>query len=295
MPHQPKQGPDPSLAYRPNLEVDKTKEKEDYRNFKSGNLIDRVFNTYKLMHTNQTLDFVKQKHSVWAGCNHDHKRMMDAIMSLDQLVDESDPDVDFPNSFHAFQTAEGIRQAHPDKDWFQLVGLIHDVGKTMAFWDEPQWAVVGDTFPVGCKFQNSIVFRDNTFMDNPDEKTFSYNTENGIYESNCGLDKVLMSWGHDEYLYRVMKFNNCSIPEQGLYMIRFHSFYPWHSHGDYMHLCNDKDLRMLPWVQEFNSIFHPFHSKFDLYTKSTELPDVDKLKPYYQSLIDKYCPGVLKW
>ncbi|XP_034735728.1 inositol oxygenase isoform X2 [Etheostoma cragini] len=140
-------GPDPSLAYRPNLDVDKTKEKEDYRNF---------------------------KHSVWASCNHDHKRMMDAIMSLDQLVDESDPDVDFPNSFHAFQTAEGIRQAHPDKDWFQLVGLIHDVGKTMAFWDEPQWAVVGDTFPVGCKFQNSIVFRDNTFMDNPDEKTFSY-------------------------------------------------------------------------------------------------------------------------
>lgn len=42
-------------------------------------------------------------------------RMMDAIMTLDQLVDESDPDVNFPNSFHAFQTAEGIRQAHPDK------------------------------------------------------------------------------------------------------------------------------------------------------------------------------------
>ena len=33
---------------------------------------------------------------------------------LDGLVDESDPDVDFPNSFHAFQTAEGIRTAHPD-------------------------------------------------------------------------------------------------------------------------------------------------------------------------------------
>lgn len=41
--------------------------------------------------------------------------MMEAILSLDQLVDESDPDVDFPNSFHAFQTAEGIRQVHPDK------------------------------------------------------------------------------------------------------------------------------------------------------------------------------------
>lgn len=33
-----------------------------------------------------------------------------------------------------------------------------------------QWAVVGDTFPVGCRHQNSIVFRDTTFLDNPDEK-----------------------------------------------------------------------------------------------------------------------------
>lgn len=40
---------------------------------------------------------------------------MEAVGMLDELVDESDPDVDFPNSFHAFQTAEGIRKAHPDK------------------------------------------------------------------------------------------------------------------------------------------------------------------------------------
>lgn len=36
-------------------------------------------------------------------------------------------------------------------------------------------------------------------------------------------------------------------------------------------------------------------SKFDLYTKSPELPDVDSLRPYYQGLIDKYCPGILSW
>ena len=46
-----------------------------------------------------------------------YKKMtiMEAVDMLDDLVDESDPDVDFPNSFHAFQTAEGIRKAHPDK------------------------------------------------------------------------------------------------------------------------------------------------------------------------------------
>lgn len=39
----------------------------------------------------------------------------------------------------------------------------------------------------------------------------------------------------------------------------------------------------------------PACSKFDLYTKSPELPDVNTLRPYYQGLIDKYCPGVLSW
>lgn len=42
-------------------------------------------------------------------------------------------------------------------------------------------------------------------------------------------------------------------------------------------------------------VFCPLNSKFDLYTKTTEMPDVEELKPYYQSLIDKYCPGILKW
>lgn len=40
---------------------------------------------------------------------------------------------------------------------------------------------------------------------------------------------------------------------------------------------------MLKWVQEFN--------KFDLYTKSENVPDIKKLIPYYQGLIDKYIPG----
>ncbi|XP_037110309.1 inositol oxygenase isoform X1 [Syngnathus acus] len=328
-------GPDPYLAFQPNLKP-QTK-KEDYRNFATGSVADHVYNTYKLMHTNQNVDFVKRKHLEWSGCSHAEMSMMDAVMSLDQLVDESDPDVDFPNSFHAFQTAEGIRREHPDKDWFQLVGLIHDVGKVLALWGEPQvrfffffysylmcvlgyeyimynlltmqifskltweilymhgkslhpcpqWAVVGDTFPVGCAFQNSIVFRDSSFQENPDDTNPSYNSKYGIYKPNCGLDNVLLSWGHDEYLYRVLQFNKCSIPEEGLNMIRYHSFYPWHSQGDYMHLCDDKDLQMLPWVKKFNN--------FDLYTKVAELPDMEKLRPYYQSLIDKYCPGILKW
>lgn len=36
-------------------------------------------------------------------------------------------------------------------------------------------------------------------------------------------------------------------------------------------------------------------SKFDLYTKKDKTPDIEELQPYYQSLIDKYCPEKLKW
>ena len=49
----------------------------------------------------------------------------------------------------------------------------------------------------------------------------------------------------------------------------------------------DGDEEILKWVLEFN--------KFDLYTKADKRPDVEKLWPYYQQLIDKYMPGKLSW
>lgn len=63
---------------------------------------------------------------------------MEALDLLNDFVDESDPDADFPNSFHAFQTAETIRAKYPDLDWFQLTGLIHDLGKVMGMHGQEQ-------------------------------------------------------------------------------------------------------------------------------------------------------------
>ena len=76
--------------------------------------------------------------------------------------------------------------------------------KYLCLFGEPQWAVVGDTFPVGCKFSDKIVHPE-FFELNPDSKNPNYNTPLGIYTQNCGLDKVKMSWGHDEYLYQILK------------------------------------------------------------------------------------------
>ncbi|XP_057381744.1 inositol oxygenase-like [Daphnia carinata] len=247
---------------------------------------ERVFRTYKLMHTYQTTEFAQGKLNEWCKFDRFSSTIMEALERLNNLVDESDPDSDLPNIVHAFQTAERIRESHPDRDWFHLTGLIHDLGKVMAFY-EPQWAVVGDTFVCGAAFAPSIVYRSNTFDENPDLNDPRYNTEYGIYFPKCGLDKVTMSWGHDEYLYRVLRNHGTTLPDEALYMVRYHSFYPWHSGGDYMHLCSERDLQMLPWVREFN--------EFDLYTKSDSIPDVKALTPYYQSLIDKYIPGIVLW
>lgn len=82
-------------------------------------------------------------------------------------------------------------------------------------------------------------------------KFYLYSTKYGIYKPKCGLDNVLMSWGHDEYLYQVLKHNKTTLPDEGLYMIRYHSFYPWHQSGDYTSFENEKDVEMKEWVKLF--------------------------------------------
>ena len=76
-----------------------------------------------------------------------------------------------------------------------------------------------------------------------------------MYETGCGIEKVLMSWGHDEYLYHViinhMKKVGTEIPREGLWGIRFHSCYPWHTGKDYKHLMADGDQEIMDWVLEF--------------------------------------------
>jgi len=89
-------------------------------------------------------------------------------------------------------------------------------------------------------------------------------------------------------MYWVLKENGCTIPEEGLNIIRFHSFYPWHNKRAYSHFETPEDLKMLEWVREFQT--------FDLYSKSDAIPDINFLKPYYQSLLDKYnVGGKLRW
>jgi inositol oxygenase len=257
------------------------KTQEEFRNYDTPER-DTVKEFYKINHINQTFDFVIQKEREFL--KFDKKRMStwEAVDFLNTLVDDSDPDIDLDQTQHLLQTSEAIRaDGHPD--WFVLTGFIHDLGKILCLFGEPQWAVVGDTYPIGCKFSDKIVYPE-FFRDNPDFNEERYNTKYGVYEPNCGLNNVHMSWGHDEYLYQILKDY---LPEPALYIIRYHSFYSQHREESYNHLMNEHDHEMFKWVRLFNP--------YDLYTKSTKAPNVKELLPYYEELVAKYLPPVLNF
>ncbi|OWM84458.1 inositol oxygenase 4-like [Punica granatum] len=244
---------------------------------------------YRLQHINQTYDFVKRMREEYGKMDKVEMSIWECCELLNDVVDDSDPDLDEPQIEHLLQTAEAIRKDYPDEDWLHLTGLIHDLGKVLlhpSFGGLPQWAVVGDTFPLGCAFDEANVHH-KYFKENPDYDNPAYNTKCGIYSEGCGLDNALISWGHDDYMYLVAKENRTTLPSAALFVIRYHSFYPLHRAGAYTHLMNEEDKENLKWLHIFN--------KYDLYSKSKVRIDVEKVKPYYLSLIEKYFPEKLRW
>ncbi|HLH54616.1 MAG TPA: inositol oxygenase family protein [Verrucomicrobiae bacterium] len=261
--------------------TDPAKKKEQFRNYEA-DARPSVREFYRLNHRNQTYDFVQAKRKEFLGLNRRKMSIWEALEYLNTLVDDSDPDTDLSQLDHLLQTAEQIRNdGHPR--WFILAGLIHDLGKILCLYGEPQWAVVGDTFPVGCAWSDKIVFHQ-YFSDNSDSKVDRFQSKLGVYEEGKGLDSVCLSWGHDEYLYHVVKDY---LPQEALYMIRYHSFYPAHREGEYNYLMNDTDRKMFDWVRAFNP--------YDLYTKSHKRPNLEELRPFYDELIKEYFPAKLSF
>ncbi len=112
-----------------------------------------------------------------------------------------------------------------------------------------------------------------------------------------------MSYGHDEYLYQVCKNY---LPQEALYIIRYHSFYAAHRENEYKHLMNEFDNEMMKYFnfffnfsQQISIIFNLRHVRifnpYDLYSKSHDKPDICELKPYYLQLISKFFPEKIKW
>lgn len=262
----------------------------DYENTTRQEIVKKF---YLENHTKQTMEFVLKIKKQFEDINQSKFKISiwDAVLKLGEILDNSDPDLNLPQYIHCFQTAEMIKKKCPENDWFQLVGLIHDCGKILMhpdIYNYPDYFVVGDTFPLGCKYSDKIVYSE-YFVNNPDYKNELYQTKLGIYSENIGFDNVIMSWGHDEYFYQVCVQNKCKLPPEALYIIRYHSFYSQHQNDAYDHLASNYDKNMMEYVKEFQ--------KFDLYSKDNNLKfEITKdIEDYYKNLISKYFHPLCKF
>src|SRR5262245_21577240 len=157
--------------------LDGVKNVEDFRDYEAESRAS-VRELYRLNHANQTLDFVLAKKAEYGKLDKTEMSVWEGIDFLNTLVDDSDPDLGLRQFVHPLQTAMSIRQSgHPR--WFVLALCIHDLGKTLCLFGEPQWAVVGDTFPVGCAYSDKVVYSE-FFKDNPDYHNPALQTPNGI-------------------------------------------------------------------------------------------------------------------
>ncbi|AAW45179.1 hypothetical protein CNBI3630 [Cryptococcus deneoformans B-3501A] len=263
---------------------DSEKEKETFRQFVDSNESSRRF--YIEQHTKQTVEFNIEARRKAFEKPRATMGVWEAMELLNTLVDASDPDTSATQIQHLLQTAEAMRK-DGKPEWMQVTGLVHDLGKLLYFFgSDGQWDVVGDTFVVGCEIPTEKIVYSDTFGANPDVNHPVYSTKYGMYKPNCGLDNVMISWGHDEYLYMVCK-EQSSLPKAALHMIRYHSFYPWHRERAYTYLENEADKEALKDVLAFNP--------YDLYSKSDSLPDPVALRPYYEGLIAKFFPEKINW
>lgn len=255
----------------------------------------------RLNHARQTVDFVKRELDSHAQLNKACMSLPEALETLNELreyetalfgCDDFTPEM--PLLEHAYQTAELCRLNFPDKDWMHLAGLLHGVGKLLAhkrFGEQPQWAVCGETYPVGCRF-DSAISGSQFFSINPDRRKRMYNSVLGMYSAGCGLHNVYMSWSASEYLYMVLLLNETKLPSEALFLLRYQRFASLtRPNCSYLQLLSPEDEEMLPLLASFQQLAT---------YKKVALPDHalqgEALYRYYDSLIKKYFPvEQLRW
>jgi inositol oxygenase len=299
-----------------------------YRNYN----IQKVDDTYKDIFKNQRIKIVNEMRIKYDFLEPKAYTIWEVFKKLETVRDESDPDTDLPQIVHAWQTAESIKSRYMEEppalskihicdlftrlewnklaedvrikynttldkfyegieewDWFPLIGLIHDLGKVMVeteFGGLPQWLVVGDIFPLGILLSKEAIFYERGFhLENPD-----FNTN--LYAEHCGFNNIMFTWSHDQYMAMVLEKNETLLPKEAIYIVRYHSFYSWHTPKEgqnrgYLEYANKEDWRMLPLLKAFQ--------KADLYSKTRDVPDSENIKKEYDLLIKKYFKEKLIW
>ena len=110
----------------------------DFRDF-SGGTRPGVRAHYLENHRQQSLAFVIEKKEEYLPLRRGHMGVFEALDALAEVVDASDPDLGLGQRDHSLQTAEALREAGRPR-WMILTGLVHDLGKVLRLYGEPQCA-----------------------------------------------------------------------------------------------------------------------------------------------------------
>tara|TARA_B100001094_G_C18084743_1_gene747147 strand:+ start:347 stop:1252 length:906 start_codon:yes stop_codon:yes gene_type:complete len=300
------------------------KSKVNFRNYKDSSRQDIVENTYNRMYTEQTIE--KRKNWIFPVSNK-KSTIKNLLPIFDKLIDDSDPDINIGQINHLLQTYINLKQNFnedieiktlfsesfynniPDnikkiysekkfiknlypnitdfKNKIMITGFIHDIGKILL---HPEWGnyqqhfCVGDIYPLNLPFAKENIFYNKQFHLNND--FFKKNLQYNYTHIKKGFDNYLFTISHDMYLYKVLH-NNCKLDNIFLYLIKYHSFYAFHSKLGYKLYASEEDWINLPLLKII--------SNSDLYSKNEIIPKFEDYKDEIFNLLDKYCNNEYTW
>jgi len=263
---------------------------------------------YRLNCARQTMDFVKRQKAKFCTLNRFRMTPFEALSLVNELerceIRDKTLRCEIRDGVlscklnvrtvtlveHGFATAEILREWYPEETWLHLVGLLHVLGHLLALKDfekQPLWAIHGETFPLGCRFDPDVAFAQ-YFTANPDRRKRAYSTRLGIYTAGCGLDKVELSWSGNEYLYQALSRNKTRLPKSALFAIRCRSFDSLECSSSYKQLLSNEDANYVPFAKALRKASEHATS----HGVGKGLPTDDMLS-YYTRLMHEYLPRKL--
>ncbi|MBP9680805.1 MAG: hypothetical protein KBD76_05335 [Bacteriovorax sp.] len=221
---------------------------DDVSRYYKNNFTERAVSVYE-SHLSQNPDDVnnlnlKYKNHVFFG----EKTIYECLEMLALVVDPSDTELFTTNQLiHSLQVAEMMEKDGLSNEWI-IIGLVHDLGKILLLTNELAENVVGP----------------NIYLSKKNEQP--------------GLDNLILSWNHDEYIY--MKIGHLFRSEMSN-LLRYHSL----RYENCLELMSAENIK---WVNDYLLKFR----YYDLTSKSVYYYPKKSLKDY-RDLIDAYFPSAV--
>ncbi|KAL7500918.1 hypothetical protein ACHAWT_008971 [Skeletonema menzelii] len=190
-------------------------------------------------------------------------------------------------------------------DWVQLVALFHELGEAVKKLDPNNtgkmadsiydWTISTRSRVVGCATPGCATFSEFRHF-NTDLLDARYSSDKGVYESNCGLDNVLLQWSGSEYMYHLLRHNHTALPSEALAMVRYFLLGDWHEHHEYTSITNEYDDDKLQWVSDFDRLRRKTRLECLDYVDVSEEQCAYLWESHYSQIAAKYgCDHLFEW